>query len=353
MAERRMFSRTLLLSNAFLDLPCTARQLYFFLAVSADDEGFTDQTKMLLAAADGSEEDLQSLSKAGFIYLFPGGTVAIRHWFRQNAIRSDRFHPTVFQKERSLLTVDETGVYELTDPSELSTLSTLSTSRNDPNPKISHELSTSTVDHEKPENGENSAETASEQVSPFGNHLATTWQPRLGKERTDKKRIDQSMIGEEEKYKKEELFATSLSQNEGRNERKNEAETKPQKDPFDDVYEFPPTSDTSNRPSSTTKKGKKKKTRPGTESDLITSFSRELGHSLTPMERELIGTWKRDDCLSEELIRHALKMAVLRDARSLNYIKTVLNAWKGEGLRTVEDVERSYYRYRNSISGGG
>ena len=38
MAERRMFAKTIVLSDAFLDMPMSARCLYFTLGMLADDD---------------------------------------------------------------------------------------------------------------------------------------------------------------------------------------------------------------------------------------------------------------------------------------------------------------------------
>ena len=40
MAERRMFAKTIVTSDAFLDMPLSARCLYFTLGMLADDDGF-------------------------------------------------------------------------------------------------------------------------------------------------------------------------------------------------------------------------------------------------------------------------------------------------------------------------
>ena len=40
MAERRMFSKTVIDSDAFLDMPLSTQALYFHLSMRADDDGF-------------------------------------------------------------------------------------------------------------------------------------------------------------------------------------------------------------------------------------------------------------------------------------------------------------------------
>ena len=45
MAERRMFAKTIALSDAFLDMPLGARCLYFTLGMVAADDGFVKNTR--------------------------------------------------------------------------------------------------------------------------------------------------------------------------------------------------------------------------------------------------------------------------------------------------------------------
>ena len=48
MAERRMFSKTIINSDLFLDLPSSAQNLYFHLSLNADDEGFVNSPKKIM-----------------------------------------------------------------------------------------------------------------------------------------------------------------------------------------------------------------------------------------------------------------------------------------------------------------
>ena len=47
MAERRMFAKTIIDSDAFLDMPLTAQALYFHLSMRADDDGFVNNPKKI------------------------------------------------------------------------------------------------------------------------------------------------------------------------------------------------------------------------------------------------------------------------------------------------------------------
>ena len=48
MAERRMFAKTIIDSDAFLEMPTTSQLLYFHLAMRADDDGFVNKPKSLM-----------------------------------------------------------------------------------------------------------------------------------------------------------------------------------------------------------------------------------------------------------------------------------------------------------------
>lgn len=61
MAERRMFAKTIVLSDAFLDMPLTARCLYFTLGMLADDDGFVNSPKSIIRQCGASEDDLRIL----------------------------------------------------------------------------------------------------------------------------------------------------------------------------------------------------------------------------------------------------------------------------------------------------
>ena len=78
MAERRMFAKTIVLSDAFLDMPITARCLYFTLGMVADDDGFVNSPKSIMRQIRASEGDMMSLVSNKFIIPFESGIVVIK-----------------------------------------------------------------------------------------------------------------------------------------------------------------------------------------------------------------------------------------------------------------------------------
>ena len=59
MAERRMFAKTIIDSDAFLDMPLSAQSLYFHLAMRADDDGFINKNPLTLDDSTAAFEKAQ------------------------------------------------------------------------------------------------------------------------------------------------------------------------------------------------------------------------------------------------------------------------------------------------------
>lgn len=111
MAERRMFAKTIIDSDAFLDMPQSTQNLYFHLGMRADDEGFINNSKKIQKMIGASEDDLKLLIAKSFIIPFETGIVVIKHWKIHNYIQKDRFHETKYIEEKGELELKENGVY--------------------------------------------------------------------------------------------------------------------------------------------------------------------------------------------------------------------------------------------------
>jgi len=112
-AERRMFAKTIIDSDSFLDMPLSTQCLYFHLSMRADDEGFVNNPKKIQRMIGASDDDLKLLIAKSFLIFFDTGVVVIKHWHIHNYIQKDRFKCTVYQEERELLTVKDNGAYTL------------------------------------------------------------------------------------------------------------------------------------------------------------------------------------------------------------------------------------------------
>lgn len=113
MADKRMFSKSIIDSDAFLDMPLSSQALYFHLSMRADDEGFVNNPKKIQRVIGASDDDLKLLAVKSFIIPFESGVVVIKHWKIHNYIRADRLKPTNYEDERSQLTVKKNGSYTL------------------------------------------------------------------------------------------------------------------------------------------------------------------------------------------------------------------------------------------------
>lgn len=113
MAERRMFAKTIIDSDAFLDMPLSTQALYFHLSMRADDDGFINNPKKIQRMVGCSDDDLKLLCAKNFIIPFQSGIVVIKHWRIHNYIRNDRYKPTTYADEKSQLAVKDNGAYTL------------------------------------------------------------------------------------------------------------------------------------------------------------------------------------------------------------------------------------------------
>lgn len=111
MAERRMFAKSIIDSDAFLDMPLSAQALYFHLSMRADDEGFVGNPKRIRSMIGASEDDYKLLIVKRFLLVFPSGVVVIKHWKIHNYIQSDRCKPTTYMEERATLSLDGKKAY--------------------------------------------------------------------------------------------------------------------------------------------------------------------------------------------------------------------------------------------------
>lgn len=111
MAERRMFAKTVIDSDTFLDMPPTTQNLYFHLSMRADDDGFVNGPKKIQRMVSAADDDLKLLLAKGYIIAFESGVIVIKHWRMHNYIQKDRYKPTIYQHEKSLLEQGENGMY--------------------------------------------------------------------------------------------------------------------------------------------------------------------------------------------------------------------------------------------------
>ena len=115
MAERRMFAKTIIDSDAFLDMPLSTQALYFHLSMRADDDGFINNPKKIQRMIGASDDDFKVLLAKSFLIPFESGIVVIKHWHIHNYIQKDRYKETVYLEEKSMLEMKENKAYTLDD----------------------------------------------------------------------------------------------------------------------------------------------------------------------------------------------------------------------------------------------
>ena len=116
MAERRMFARTIVLSDAFLDMSLGARCLYMTLGMVADDDGFVNNPKSIMRQCGAQEDDLRLLLAKKFLIPFDSGVVVIKHWRINNYLQRDRYRETKYTDEKAALEIEPNGAYHRIDP---------------------------------------------------------------------------------------------------------------------------------------------------------------------------------------------------------------------------------------------
>jgi len=317
MAERRMFAKTIIDSDAFLDLPMSAQTLYFHMSMAADDDGFCNNPKKIRRMLGCGEEDLELLGKSGFVIFFANGVAAIRHWRVHNYIRKDTYNETRYQKEKASLELDETKAYREKPKTSAETGSVL---------PVEDEITEGTDSFEMM--GENPSEPMG-----AGEILPWTGRGRVVDDSSTQVREGKDRIVELREEEERGEAPSPCVHGDGSHVVA-EGESPPPE--FDSsLCEVLPRESSSSS-------GEK------TFEDLRNRFEGEFGRSLTPGEGKKLREWQEDAAFSPELIGHALELAVFRNKLGFRYIGTVLGSWKGEGIVSVAEAEAASRRYHGS-----
>ena len=111
MAERRMFAKSIIDSDIFLDMPLSTQALYFHLSMRADDDGFVNNPKKIMRMIGSDEDSMKLLIAKKFVMPFDSGVVVIKHWKIHNYIQKDRYKETIYTAEKSMLELTKSGEY--------------------------------------------------------------------------------------------------------------------------------------------------------------------------------------------------------------------------------------------------
>lgn len=116
MAEKRMFSKKIIDTDWFMDMPASTQNLYFHLSMRADDDGFVASPKRIIKLVGATDDDYRILISKKFIIPFESGVCVITDWRINNYLRTDRYAETIYTQEKQSLNVDENGRYTLGIP---------------------------------------------------------------------------------------------------------------------------------------------------------------------------------------------------------------------------------------------
>ena len=111
MGNRRMFSKEIVRSDDFLDLPLSSQALYFQLGMDTDDRGYIANAKSIIRAIGASKGDLELLVHKRFVLIRRETLLLQKHFKVNNYIQKDRFHETQYKEDLAKLYYNENGAY--------------------------------------------------------------------------------------------------------------------------------------------------------------------------------------------------------------------------------------------------
>ena len=175
MANKRMFSIDVTETDAFLEMPLTAQALYFHLGMRGDDDGFVSNPRSIMRVAGCSESDLTMLAEAGYIISFRSGVIVISDWKVNNNLRNDRYKPTTFQDERSMLSETANKRYILSNGNQMDTNGIPSDNQMTPQPNVTQRNQT-----QRSSNGNDTAAAADSRTDPDLAEIVQHFQQVIG-----------------------------------------------------------------------------------------------------------------------------------------------------------------------------
>lgn len=118
MAIRRCFSKKIVRSDDFLDLPVTTQLLYFQLGMEADDRGYINNARSVIKLVGCTKGDLEMLIAKRFVLVRKETLILIKGWRINNTIQPTRISETLYVDDLKLLYLDEHGSYTEKETSE-------------------------------------------------------------------------------------------------------------------------------------------------------------------------------------------------------------------------------------------
>lgn len=97
-----MFDKRITESDKFIDLPNSAKALYFMAGMDADDRGFF-QPRKLQRECGFADDDYKILIAKGFLIAFESGVMVITDWNKNNWLDNRRLTETEYVNELKML----------------------------------------------------------------------------------------------------------------------------------------------------------------------------------------------------------------------------------------------------------
>lgn len=112
MADRRMFSSSIVCSDAFLSMSIQARCLYYHLVIEADNRGFVSTAIQLMQRLnDLSKANLNELIDKKFIIKINDYLYLIKHWYIHNDIPTCKIEESHYLEELENIYLDLNNSY--------------------------------------------------------------------------------------------------------------------------------------------------------------------------------------------------------------------------------------------------
>ena len=395
MAQKRMFDKTIIDSDAFLDMPLTTQALYFHLNMRADDDGFVDNCKSIMRIIGAKEDDLKVLITKDFLIPFESGVIVIKHWKINNHLQKDRIKRTRYIKELSLLKQNNEKIYQLLEVDEKTNIP-LTIEKEIPEWQIKRDLAYKnsslpysfsykiraafdkeicpvcnremncnsknrglipTIQHKIPitQDGkhelENIAIICSSCNSSLGNNI---YEGNLNTSEVIKKW--NKILEEDSKYVSR-LASGNIVENSIEEYRRveNRIDDDDQERP---EYQTPSSSSTSNsqeRPESETTRlfGNGNQERPDNKTPELSNeilnifeyLETNFGRTISPTELEIINSY--EEIFGTEIIKEAIDRACINNAKTIRYVMGILESWKSKGFSKVEEVKSEFNEIKN------
>lgn len=111
MANRRCFSKDIVCSDDFYDLPISSQALYFHLGMQADDRGYINNARSIIKIIGSSSGDLEALIQKKFVLVRNNNLILIKGWRINNTIQPSRLVETNYTEDLKTLFFDENNSY--------------------------------------------------------------------------------------------------------------------------------------------------------------------------------------------------------------------------------------------------